>query len=276
MQTKLLFFACVFLVIIILLALKRPLWQAILVGIVAGRIIRPSNSNLYDLCTDLLYWRSVQIDRNHRSWCTSGIQYTFWRGSAYDASDVHVPYGKSAFSDTYLCSNCGRSFWYFTRFSDPPYCSACTNLLCTGNFILQPVNSYLNSTAGFLQRNPASFYLFLIFSIKLLTKKAAISTATIVAPTGVEYKTEIRIPKMAQVTEITAEQMTTCLKFWKILIAERDGKIISAEIRSDPTRFIPITIMIAIITAIQRLYLSAFIPVAFAKVSSNVTAKMRL
>ena len=34
MQTKLLFFACVFLVIIILLALKRPLWQAILGGIV--------------------------------------------------------------------------------------------------------------------------------------------------------------------------------------------------------------------------------------------------
>ena len=115
----------------------------------------------------------------------------------------------------------------------------------------------------------------MIFSTIQLTKKAAISTATIVAPTGVEYNTEIKIPRMAQLTEITAEQMTTCLKFWKILIAVRDGKMIKAEIRSEPTRFIPITIMIAMITAIQRLYLSALIPVAFAKVSSKVTAKMR-
>ena len=97
-----------------------------------------------------------------------------------------------------------------------------------------------------------------------------------VDPTGVENKIEIIIPISAQLTEITAEQMITLLKFKNILIADNAGKIIKAEIKSDPTRFIPRTIIIAITMAIKRLYLSAFTPVAFAKFSSNVTAKILL
>ena len=50
-----------------------------------------------------------------------------------------------------------------------------------------------------------------------------------------------------------AELTITEKKLLKILIAERAGKIIRAEIRSAPTRFIAITITIAVITASARL-----------------------
>ena len=57
---------------------------------------------------------------------------------------------------------------------------------------------------------------------------------------------------------------------------DRAGNIIKADISSEPTRFIASTIITAVITAISRLYLSAFIPLAFAKLSSNVTANILL
>ena len=101
-------------------------------------------------------------------------------------------------------------------------------------------------------------------------------TANIVEPTGVENKIESRMPVMAQKTEITAEEITALLKLLKMRIEASAGKIISAEIKREPTRFMARTIIIAVITAIKRLYKSAFAPVAFAKVSSNVTAKILL
>lgn len=84
-------------------------------------------------------------------------------------------------------------------------------------------------------------------------RKAARSAVTIVAPTGVEKIIDRIIPKAAHITEMTAEHIVTLLKLLKILIAERAGKIISAEISREPTRFIAITIIIAVITAIIRL-----------------------
>lgn len=81
--------------------------------------------------------------------------------------------------------------------------------------------------------------------------------ATIVEPTGVPAKMAIRIPKTAQTTEIIAEQIVTDLKLLNILIAEIDGKITNAEIKSEPTRFIARTIITAIKIAITKLYIFA-------------------
>lgn len=107
-------------------------------------------------------------------------------------------------------------------------------------------------------------------------KNAIMSAATMVDPTGVEAKIEISIPLTAQITDKEAEKITTPLKFLINLIAESAGKIIRADIRREPTRFIPSTIMIAIIIAMIRLYLSVFTPVALEKFSSKVTAKSLL
>ena len=85
------------------------------------------------------------------------------------------------------------------------------------------------------------------------TKNIQIFVVTIVAPTGVENIIDTSIPTIAQHDDITADAITTPLKFCIILIAERAGKIISAEIKSEPTRFIANTIIKAVITAINKL-----------------------
>lgn len=81
------------------------------------------------------------------------------------------------------------------------------------------------------------------------------------------------IPVSAQMTERIAEKIVTDLKLLKILIAESAGKITSADTRSDPTRFIARTMMTAMTVAIRRFRSLVFVPTAFAKLSSNVTAK---
>ena len=95
-----------------------------------------------------------------------------------------------------------------------------------------------------------------------------------VEPTGVEARIETMIPAAEQMTDITAEQRITERKLLKSRIADSAGKIISAEIKSDPTRFIARTITDAVMTAIRRLYRPARIPVACEKVSSKVTEKI--
>ena len=106
-------------------------------------------------------------------------------------------------------------------------------------------------------------------------KKAIISAATIVEPTGVPARIEINIPSSAQKTERKAEQIVTERKLLKTRIAEMAGKIISAEINNEPTRFIASTMITAVIIAMSRLYFSVSMPVALAKLSSNVTPKIR-
>ena len=81
----------------------------------------------------------------------------------------------------------------------------------------------------------------------------AMSIATMVDPTGVDARMEIIIPTAAQITDITAEQRITARKLLNSRIAERAGKIISAEINSEPTRFIANTMTTAVITAMSRL-----------------------
>ena len=79
------------------------------------------------------------------------------------------------------------------------------------------------------------------------------SAATIVLPTGVPARTAIKIPVIAHATEMIAEQIVTEKKLLKTRIAEIAGKITSAEIKSEPTRFIASTMITAMMMAIARL-----------------------
>ena len=74
---------------------------------------------------------------------------------------------------------------------------------------------------------------------------------TIVAPTGVEHIIDKSMPTNAQITEITADTITTPRKLYIKRIAESVGKIINADINKDPTNFIPKTIITAIIMAVS-------------------------
>ena len=106
--------------------------------------------------------------------------------------------------------------------------------------------------------------------------KAATSTATMVEPTGVPARMDMSMPAMAHTTENMAENTVTDLKLLKMRIAESAGKMIRADISSEPTRFMASTMITAMMTAIRRLYLSALTPVALAKLSSKVTANILL
>ena len=98
-------------------------------------------------------------------------------------------------------------------------------------------------------------------------------TATIVDPTGVPARIDILIPKKAPSTDKMALTMVTILKFLNTLIADKAGKMINADTKRLPTRFMEITMMVA--TTIENPMLNALtlVPLLFAKSSSKVTAK---
>lgn len=98
----------------------------------------------------------------------------------------------------------------------------------------------------------------------------------IVEPTGVPNKIDKINPIKAHAIEIQAEQIVTPLKLLNTRIAESDGNIIKAETKREPTKFIATTITIAIIVARNILNNFIFVPLAFAKFSSKVTAKILL
>ena len=116
----------------------------------------------------------------------------------------------------------------------------------------------------------------MIFDAAQKPRKTTISITTMLAPTGVPFIIENNIPKTEQTTDKTAEQITTCLKLLNMRIADSAGNTINADTKSEPTRFIASTIITAVIIAIIKLYLLTFIPVAFANVSSKVTANILL
>lgn len=76
---------------------------------------------------------------------------------------------------------------------------------------------------------------------------------TIVEPTGVPARIEIKIPNAEQNIETIAEQTVTERKLLNICIDDKAGNIINAEINKEPTRFIANTITTAITTAINKL-----------------------
>lgn len=84
------------------------------------------------------------------------------------------------------------------------------------------------------------------------------------------------IPKNAHITEMITEEIITHLKFLNKRIEDKAGNTTSALISKDPTRFIATTITAAIVIAINKLYNSTLIPVAFANVSSNVIENILL
>ena len=85
------------------------------------------------------------------------------------------------------------------------------------------------------------------------TANPTMSTTTMVAPTGVPARMEIKSPTIAHTTEKMPAQMVTDLKLLNTCIADSAGKITNAEIKSEPTRFIASTITAAIKIAIKRL-----------------------
>lgn len=100
------------------------------------------------------------------------------------------------------------------------------------------------------------------------------SAATMVEPTGVPARIATRIPISEQTTEVTAAATVTEKKLLKMRMAERAGNTTKADTRSAPTRFMASTIMTATMMAISRLKSVVFTPVARAKFSSKVMAKI--
>jgi len=106
--------------------------------------------------------------------------------------------------------------------------------------------------------------------------KAIRSATIIVAPTGVSSRIDASMPNKAHITDRIADDSVTAKKLLNTRILDRAGKMISAETNREPTRFIAITITIAIIVAISMLYKSVLVPLALAKFSSKVRAKILL
>ena len=79
---------------------------------------------------------------------------------------------------------------------------------------------------------------------------------------------------MKQTIDIISADIVTFLKLLKTLIDVNDGKMIRLEISKAPINLIPKTIVIEVRNAINMLYKLDFVPVALAKFSSKVTAKI--
>ena len=106
--------------------------------------------------------------------------------------------------------------------------------------------------------------------------KAMRFTTTTVAPAGVENRKENTRPIKKQTTATMDEAIITPLNPLHTRIDVRAGKIIKLEISRSSINRIPITMVMAVKNAKMILYRPTFVPVAFAKLSSNVTAKILL
>ena len=96
------------------------------------------------------------------------------------------------------------------------------------------------------------------------------SISTIVEPTGVPYTIDTVSPIETQSIWYIQDAMTTILKFLKSAELESTGNIISAVMRSDPTKFIDNTITMATIIENTVLNSSTFMPIDFENASSKV------
>ena len=98
--------------------------------------------------------------------------------------------------------------------------------------------------------------IYAVFTFEKMIEHTKItrSARTIHALVEVENKMLITSANMKETTENTADKITTARKLLTSRIAESTGKIIRAEIRSEPTRRIPSTTVTAVITAILARY----------------------
>ena len=94
------------------------------------------------------------------------------------------------------------------------------------------------------------FYLLKI-PTTLNTAKITTSTATMLAPTGVDARMEISMPATVPITEMIAAQIVTERKLLNTRMADSAGKIISADTNSEPTSSMASTITNAVIIAIM-------------------------
>ncbi len=124
-----------------------------------------------------------------------------------------------------------------------------------------------------LRKNQVLFFSNLIV---LNIRKAARFVTTTLAPAGIEKLYDMTIPAVKQIMDIIEEQIITNRKLFPIRMDVSAGNIIRLEIRSAPIMRIPTTIVAAVSSAISMLWSPEFIPVAFAKRSSKVTAKILL
>ena len=95
------------------------------------------------------------------------------------------------------------------------------------------------------------------------------------APVGISAKYDKRRPVVKLTAEMTAEHTVTLRNPLHTLIELSAGNIIRLDISKAPISLIPTTMTTAESTEMNELYTSERIPVALAKLSSNVTAKIR-
>ena len=82
------------------------------------------------------------------------------------------------------------------------------------------------------------------------------------------------MPMQKHTTATAPEDHTTARKLLKIRMEVNAGKMIRLEIIIAPIICIPSTMVTAVSTAINILYADTLTPVALAKLSSKVTAKI--
>ena len=102
------------------------------------------------------------------------------------------------------------------------------------------------------------------------------SAATTVGPMAVAKMMDSTVPERAEIAAMTTAETVTLLKLLKSLIADRAGKMISADARSAPKRFIARTTVTAVMTAMRVLYAATLMPAEAANDSSKVTANILL
>ncbi len=110
--------------------------------------------------------------------------------------------------------------------------------------------------------------------IKLQIRYTARFTTITLAPGGVFSIKDMKKPSAKHKSAITEEKTVTFLKLFERHIAESGGKIIRPVISIVPIILIPNEITSAHKRAIIVLNKLTFVPVAFAKSSSNVTEKI--
>ena len=125
-------------------------------------------------------------------------------------------------------------------------------------------------------RNTHNTHLLITAESNLQITKMKMSMMTIVEPTGVPATIDARIPVIAPNTDMEQEETITFLKLLKSNIAETEGKMIRAEIKREPTRFIASTMITAMTAASMTFKKRVFVPHANAKSSSKVMAKILL
>lgn len=111
---------------------------------------------------------------------------------------------------------------------------------------------------------------------KIHTMKTAVSTATIVQPTGVPYTIATPKPVIEPMTDNDTDKTIKPLKLFDSRIADNVGSTISADTSNAPTRCVARTITVSVKSTVSTLYFFVLSLVAYEKSSSKVVAYILL